>query len=102
MTCPLRERTLDTSGRYLLRRADRAGRVRRGPAMRPLLTMHVGRVGAVVLSAVLLCLGSARASADESIVIDLVRHGQSVANAASRIDTAVPGAALTALGQQQA
>lgn len=70
--------------------------------MRPLLTMHVGRVGAVVLSAVLLCLGSARASADESIVIDLVRHGQSVANAASRIDTAVPGAALTALGQQQA
>ncbi|TAM64207.1 MAG: histidine phosphatase family protein [Mycobacterium sp.] len=56
----------------------------------------------MLLSAVLVCLGSARASADESIVIDLVRHGQSEANAASRIDTAVPGAALTALGQQQA
>ncbi|WP_297597963.1 histidine phosphatase family protein [Mycobacterium sp.] len=63
---------------------------------------RLGRVGAVLLSAVLVCLGSARASADESIVIDLVRHGQSEANAASRIDTAVPGAALTALGQQQA
>lgn len=35
-------------------------------------------------------------------MIDLVRHGQSVANAARVIDTAVPGAALTALGQQQA
>lgn len=56
----------------------------------------------MLLSAVLLCLASARASADESIVIDLVRHGQSVANAAKLIDTAVPGAALTALGQQQA
>ncbi|BBY12322.1 histidine phosphatase family protein [Mycobacterium marseillense] len=67
-----------------------------------MLTTHLGRVGAVLLSAVLLCLASARASADESIVIDLVRHGQSVANAAKLIDTAVPGAALTALGQQQA
>ncbi|MES3663316.1 histidine phosphatase family protein [Mycobacterium intracellulare] len=67
-----------------------------------MLTTHLGRVGAVLLSAVLLCLASARASADESIVIDLVRHGQSVANAARVIDTAVPGAALTALGQQQA
>lgn len=63
---------------------------------------QLGRVGAVLLSAVLLCLASARASADESIVIDLVRHGQSQANAAMRIDTAVPGAALTALGRQQA
>lgn len=56
----------------------------------------------MLLSTALLSLGSARASADESIVIDLVRHGQSVANAASRIDTAVPGASLTALGQRQA
>ena len=40
--------------------------------------------------------------ADESIVIDLVRHGQSVANAAGLIDTAVPGAGLSQLGQQQA
>lgn len=67
-----------------------------------MLTTYLGRVGAVLLSAVLVCLASARASADESIVIDLVRHGQSVANAAKLIDTAVPGAALTALGQQQA
>lgn len=56
----------------------------------------------MLLSTVLLCFGSATASADESIVIDLVRHGQSVANAAGLIDTAVPGAELTALGQQQA
>lgn len=50
----------------------------------------------------MLCFGSATASADESIVIDLVRHGQSTANAAGIIDTAVPGAVLTQLGQQQA
>ncbi|MCA2244062.1 histidine phosphatase family protein [Mycobacterium sp. WUMAC-067] len=67
-----------------------------------MLTTYLCRVGAVLLSAILLCLGSARASADESIVIDLVRHGQSVANAEKLIDTAVPGASLTALGQQQA
>jgi hypothetical protein len=36
------------------------------------------------------------------IVIDFVRHGQSIANAAGLIDTAVPGTGLTLLGQQQA
>jgi hypothetical protein len=36
------------------------------------------------------------------IVIEFVRHGQSVDNAANLIDTAVPGTALTPLGQQQA
>jgi PE family/Histidine phosphatase superfamily (branch 1) len=36
------------------------------------------------------------------IVIDFVRHGQSVANAAGLFDTSVPGAGLTQLGQQQA
>ncbi|EUA38914.1 histidine phosphatase super family protein [Mycobacterium avium subsp. avium 2285 (R)] len=56
----------------------------------------------MLASVVLLCSASATASADESIVIDLVRHGQSVANAAGLIDTAVPGASLTQLGQQQA
>lgn len=56
----------------------------------------------MLFSALLVCMGSARASADESIEIDLVRHGQSVANAASVIDTAPPGTVLTALGQQQA
>jgi hypothetical protein len=38
----------------------------------------------------------------QSIVIDFVRHGQSLGNAANLIDTAVPGLPLTALGQQQA
>jgi hypothetical protein len=36
------------------------------------------------------------------IVIDFVRHGQSLGNAANLIDTAVPGLPLTQLGQQQA
>ncbi|WP_068187350.1 PE domain-containing protein [Mycobacterium sp. UM_CSW] len=38
----------------------------------------------------------------QSIVIDFVRHGQSVGNAANLIDTAVPGLPLTPLGMQQA
>ncbi|BBX94775.1 PE domain-containing protein [Mycobacterium lacus] len=38
----------------------------------------------------------------QSIVIDFVRHGQTTANVAGLMDTAVPGASLTALGQQQA
>jgi hypothetical protein len=37
----------------------------------------------------------------QSIVIDFVRHGQSIGNAANLIDTAVPGLPLTPLGQQQ-
>ena len=56
----------------------------------------------MALSGVLLCVGPATASTDESIVIDLVRHGQSEGNAAHVIDTAVPGTVLTALGQEQA
>lgn len=56
----------------------------------------------MLVSTALLCIGSATASADESIVIDLVRHGQSVGNAQSLIDTAVPGTQLTQLGQDQA
>ncbi len=35
------------------------------------------------------------------IVIDFVRHGQSIANAANLIDTAVPGTGLTPLGVDQ-
>lgn len=38
----------------------------------------------------------------QSIVIDFVRHGQSIGNAANLIDTAVPGLPLTPLGIQQA
>jgi hypothetical protein len=39
---------------------------------------------------------------EKPIVIDFVRHGQSVDNAMNVIDTAVPGTGLTPLGQQQA
>lgn len=88
--------------RHLVNRANRIARVRCRPHARPVLTTPLCRAGAVLLSIVLLCSASATASADESIVIDLVRHGQSTANAASLIDTAPPGASLTALGQQQA
>jgi hypothetical protein len=38
---------------------------------------------------------------EKPIVIDFVRHGQSVDNATNVIDTAVPGTGLTGLGQQQ-
>jgi broad specificity phosphatase PhoE len=38
----------------------------------------------------------------QSIVIDFVRHGQTDPNALNLIDTAIPGAPLNALGQQQA
>jgi hypothetical protein len=38
----------------------------------------------------------------QSIVIDFVRHGQSIGNATNLIDTGVPGLPLTQLGQQQA
>lgn len=75
---------------------------RRRRSARPVLTNRSRCVGAVLLSLVLLCIGSATASADESIVIDLVRHGQSVGNAQGMIDTAVPGTPLTQLGQDQA
>lgn len=88
--------------RRLLNRANRAVRACYRPHAPPLLTKQLRRAGAVAFSAVLLCVGPATASADESIVIDLVRHGQSEANAAGVIDTSVPGAVLTALGQQQA
>ncbi len=38
----------------------------------------------------------------QSIVIDFVRHGQSIGNGANLIDTNVPGTGLTLLGTQQA
>jgi len=67
-----------------------------------LLTKQFRNVAALLLSTVLLYMGSGEAWADESIVIDFVRHGQSVANADGLIDTGVPGTRLTQLGQQQA
>ncbi|EUA33820.1 histidine phosphatase super family protein [Mycobacterium xenopi 3993] len=67
-----------------------------------MLTTQFRNVAAMLLATVLLGLGSGKAWADESIVIDFVRHGQSVANAEGVIDTGVPGTRLTQLGQQQA
>jgi hypothetical protein len=56
-----------------------------------------------VLSAGLLSMGSALAWADdESIVIDFVRHGESIDNNAGIIDTTPPGTALDATGDGQA
>ena len=57
-----------------------------------------------LLSTGLLCLGSAMAWADDgSIVLDLVRHGQSVDNLAGIIDTEPPGTGLTPVtGEQEA
>ena len=55
-----------------------------------------------LLSTGLLSLGSALAWADDSIVLDFVRHGQSVDNAAGIIDTTPPGTGLTQTGYDQA
>ena len=56
-----------------------------------------------LLSTALLSVGSALAWADESIILDFVRHGQSVDNAAGIIDTAPPGTGLTdPTGQDEA
>jgi broad specificity phosphatase PhoE len=55
-----------------------------------------------LLSAVPLAFTSATAWAEESIIIDFVRHGQSIANADGTIDTVPPGTDLTELGYQQA
>ena len=41
-------------------------------------------------------------STETPIVIEFVRHGESVANAGNLLDTTVPGTVLTPLGQQQA
>jgi ribonuclease H / adenosylcobalamin/alpha-ribazole phosphatase len=56
-----------------------------------------------LLSTALLSVGSALAWADDgSIVLDFVRHGQSVDNAAGIIDTTPPGTELTATGETEA
>jgi hypothetical protein len=59
-------------------------------------------LAAVLLSTVLLCIGSATAWAEESIVLDLVRHGESAANAAGVLDNLAPGTGLTPTGEAQA
>ncbi|MBV8861138.1 MAG: phosphoglycerate mutase family protein [Mycobacterium sp.] len=56
-----------------------------------------------LLSTAMMSIGSAMAWADDgSIVLDLVRHGQSVDNAAGIIDTEPPGTGLTPTGYQEA
>lgn len=55
-----------------------------------------------LLSTAMMSIGSALAWADGSIVLDLVRHAQSVDNAAGIIDTVPPGTALTPIGEEQA
>src|SRR3984885_2991215 len=56
-----------------------------------------------LLSTSMMSIGSAMAWADDgSIILDFVRHGQSVDNAANIIDTQPPGTALTTTGVQEA
>jgi hypothetical protein len=56
-----------------------------------------------LLSTGLLSMGTALAWADdESIVLDFVRHGESIDNNAGIIDTTPPGTGLDAIGMQQA
>jgi hypothetical protein len=56
-----------------------------------------------VLSAGLMSVGSALAQADdEAVIIDFVRHGESIDNHAGIIDTTPPGTALDATGGGQA
>ena len=56
-----------------------------------------------LLSTGLLSIGSALAWADDgSIILDFVRHGQSIDNLAGIIDTTPPGTGLTLLGDDQA
>jgi hypothetical protein len=64
---------------------------------------HFLRSFAVALmSAGLLSIGPALAWADDDIVLDLVRHGESTANLAGIIDTAPPGADLDSTGVSEA
>ena len=71
--------------------------------LRPSPTNRLRFVVVGLLSTGLLSIGSAMAWADdESIVLDFVRHGQSIDNAAGIIDTEPPGTALTATGEDEA
>ncbi len=55
-----------------------------------------------LLSVLPLAFSSATAWAEESVVIDFVRHGQDAANAAGVIETTPPGDELTPLGYTEA
>jgi hypothetical protein len=70
---------------------------------RPSRRNQIRFVAVGLLSTGLLSLGSALAWADDgSIVLDFVRHGQSIDNAAGTIDTEPPGTLLTTTGEQEA
>jgi hypothetical protein len=76
---------------------------RQHPFVRPSRRNRLRFVVVGLLSTGLLPVGSAMAWADDgSIVLDFVRHGQSVDNAAGIIDTTPPGTALTTTGEDQA
>lgn len=67
------------------------------------MTNRYRYVAVGLLSTAMFSMGSALAWADdESIILDLVRHGESTANAGNIIDTAPPGAALDATGEGEA
>ncbi|MGV0641788.1 histidine phosphatase family protein [Mycolicibacterium sp. XJ2546] len=71
--------------------------------MQPYSTRRLLRlVFTAITAAVLFFVSALPAWAAESMTLTFVRHGQSEANAADRIDTSVPGPGLTPLGQQQA
>lgn len=56
-----------------------------------------------LLSTAMMSIGSAMAWADDgSIILDFVRHGQSIDNAANILDTQPPGTGLTTTGYAQA
>jgi hypothetical protein len=56
-----------------------------------------------LLSTAMMSVGSAMAWADDgSLVLDLIRHGESIDNAKGIIDTVPPGTALDATGEGQA
>jgi hypothetical protein len=76
---------------------------RQHPFVRPSRRNRLRFVVVGLLSTGLLPVGSAMAWADDgSIVLDFVRHGQSVDNAAGIIDTTPPGTGLTTTGEDQA
>jgi broad specificity phosphatase PhoE len=67
------------------------------------IIVTIRRFVAVLVVAVLAAgCGSARAAGPRTIVLTLVRHGQSAANASGLIDTSTPGPELTSRGWCQA
>ncbi len=69
----------------------------------PHLTRRVlGKAAAVAAAAIVLGACSSTPPAPRSITLTFVRHGESEANAAGVIDTAVPGPGLTEKGEQEA